>query len=86
MHLANFAFTNVKGLVIFLPSEREHEAYIPGDTAAKKMNVTVESLITETAGLKEKIKDLIYETPVYKVGDRRAEVFGKVKDLDLLQI
>lgn len=58
MHLASFAFTNVKDLVTFSPLESEHAAYIPGDTA-KKMNVIVERLITGAAGLKEKIKDPI---------------------------
>lgn len=57
MLLANFEFTSVRYLVTSLPSENAPAAYTPGDTAVKTKTATVEILITETAGPKEKIKD-----------------------------
>lgn len=67
MPLASFEFTNVRYLVTYLPSGRGPAASTPGDTVVKTKTATVEMLITETAGPKEKIKDSSWETLTHKV-------------------
>lgn len=64
---ANFEFTSVRYLATYLPSEKGPAAYTPGDTAVKTKTATAETLITETAGPKEKIKGSSWETLMRKV-------------------
>lgn len=54
---ANFEFTSVRYLATYLPSGKGPAAFTPGDTTVKTKTATVETLITGTAGPKEKIKD-----------------------------